>query len=135
MSKQDYLPLLEQIRSKICSWTCRFLSYAGRLQLLKSVLCSIMNFWISVFRLPSNCIKELEQVFSAFLWTGPLLKATNAKVSWQDICYTVEEGGLGLRNMREVNRVYGLKLIWRMLTGVSLWGQWIHTNLLKGKSF
>lgn len=81
MSKQDYLPLLEQIRSNICSWTFRFLSYAGRLQLLKSVLYSIVNFWISVFRLPSNCIKELEQVFSAFLWTGPLLKATNAKVS------------------------------------------------------
>lgn len=31
--------------------------------------------------------------------------------------------------------VNGLKLIWRMLTGDSLWGIWIKANLLKKKSF
>ena len=31
--------------------------------------------------------------------------------------------------------MYGLKLIWRMLTGDSLWGKWIKERLLKGKSF
>lgn len=31
MKKQDYLPLVEKIRRKISTWTCRFLSYAGRL--------------------------------------------------------------------------------------------------------
>lgn len=94
-----------------------------------------MNFWETVFRLPCSCIKEVEQIFSAFLWTGPALKSSNAKVAWQDICCTKSEGGLGIRNLREVNKVYGLKLIWRMLTGESLWGKWIRANLLKGKSF
>ena len=41
MWKQDYLPLLQQIRGKISSWTCRFLSYSGRLQLIKSVLSDV----------------------------------------------------------------------------------------------
>lgn len=31
--------------------------------------------------------------------------------------------------------VQGLKLIWRMLTGDSLWGKWIKSNLLGKKSF
>lgn len=31
--------------------------------------------------------------------------------------------------------VYGLKLIWRMLSGESLWGKWIKANLLKTKNF
>lgn len=135
MSKQDYTPLLEQIRSKISTWTCRFLSYAGRLQLINSVLISIINFWIAVFRLPSKCIKEVEQICPAFLWTGPVLKATKAKVAWTKICRMKSEGGLGIRDLREVHRVYGLKLIWRMLAGVSLWDKWIRSNLLKGKSF
>lgn len=135
MSKQDYHPLLEHLRSKISSWTCRFLSYAGRLMLIRSVLISIVNFWISVFRLPSCCIKEVESICSAFLWTGPTLKSTNAKVAWKDICSTKSEGGLGLRDLKEVNKVYGLKLIWRMLSGVSLWGKWLQYDLLKGKSF
>lgn len=52
MSKTDYEPLLEKIRNRLASWTCRHLSYAGRVQLIKSVITSITNFWCSVFYLP-----------------------------------------------------------------------------------
>ena len=135
MKKQDYTPLLEKIRGKISSWTCRFLSYAGRLQLITYVLTSIVNFWATVFRLPCSCITEVEQICSAFLWTGPILKSTNAKVAWTEVWFPKREGGLGIRSLKEVNKVYGLKLIWRMLTGSSLWGKWIRVNLLKGRSF
>lgn len=38
MRSQDYNPLLEKIRNKVSSGTCRFLSYAGRLLLIKSEL-------------------------------------------------------------------------------------------------
>jgi len=31
MKKQDYQPLVERIRHKINTWTCKFFSYAGRL--------------------------------------------------------------------------------------------------------
>ena len=34
-------PLVDGITSKVKCWTARFLSFAGRLQLIKSVLCSI----------------------------------------------------------------------------------------------
>lgn len=135
MRRQDYMPLLGKIRSRICSWTSRFLSYAGRLQLIRSVLMSIVNFWGAAFRFPGQCTKEIEQLCSAFLWSGPELKSTGAKVAWQDICKTKQEGGLGIRALKEVNKVQGLKLIWRFLAGDSLWSKWIRSNLLKGKSF
>ena len=37
--------------------------------------------------------------------------------------------------MKEVNLVYRLKLIWRMLVGDSLWGKWVRINLIKMKKF
>lgn len=112
-----------------------FLSYAGRLQLIKAVILSIVSFWAAVFRLPSCCIKEVDKICSAFLWSGPSLNSTGAKVAWRDICTEKSEGGLGIRKLKEVNMVYGLKLVWRMLSGISLWGKWIKGNLLKKKSF
>lgn len=130
MSKQDYVPLVERVRSKIS--TCRFLFYAGRLQLITHVLMSIVNFWAAVFRLPSKCMKEIEQLCASFLWYGPVLKT---KVAWRDISKPKNEGGLGIRNLKEVNKVYGLKIIWRLLSGDSLWGKWIKFYLLKKKSF
>lgn len=96
---------------------------------------SIVNFWAAVFRLPSKCMKEVEQICASFLWSGPDLRTTGAKVAWEVICKPKLEGGLGIRMLKEVNVVYGLKLIWRMLTGDSLWGQWIRVYLLKKRSF
>ena len=120
MQKQDYMPLIEKIRGRITSWKSQFLSYAGRLQLIKSILMSMANFWSTVFRLPSKCLKEIEQMCSAFLWSGPELNTTRAKVAWKDIFKPHSEEGFGVRALKEMNQVYGLKLIWRMLTGKSL---------------
>ncbi|XP_013669179.1 uncharacterized protein LOC106373568 [Brassica napus] len=68
-------------------------------------------------RLPSKCIKEVEQLCASFLWSGPELKSKGAKVAWKDVCKLKAEGELGIRALKEVNVVNGLKLIWRMLTG------------------
>lgn len=96
---------------------------------------SIVNFWIFVFRILSSCIKEVESICSVFLWIGLVFKILNVKVVWKEICCIKSEGGLGIRDLREVNKVYGLKLIWRLLIGDLLWGKWVRGNLLKGKSF
>ncbi|KAL0805465.1 hypothetical protein Bca101_097956 [Brassica carinata] len=68
-------------------------------------------------------------------WTGPELKSSGAKVAWKEVCRVKKEGGLGIRNLKEVNAANVLKLIWRTLSGVSLWGKWVTSNLLKQKSF
>lgn len=64
-------------------------------------------------------MKEVEQICSAFLWSGAALKSAGAKVSWKEICKEKEEVGLGIRALKDVNMVCGLKLIWRMLVGKS----------------
>lgn len=94
MRKQDYFPLVEKIRCRISTWTSRFFSYAGRLQLIKAVLMSLVNFWASVYLLPSKCIQEIEQLCGAFLWTGPELKATGVNVAWNTVCQ-VKKGRIG----------------------------------------
>lgn len=87
MTKTNYAPLIETLRSRISSWTTRFLSYAGRLQLIKSVLASVINFWIAAFCLPQGSIIEIESLCSAFLWSGPRLHGKTyadhmMKVNW-----------------------------------------------------
>lgn len=136
MTRSDYLPLMEKLRSRISSWTTRHLSYAGRLQLLQSVITSITNFWISAYRLPSRCIKEINQLCSAFLWSGPNLNTKKAKVAWTDVCRPKKEGGLGLQSIREANKTCCLKLIWRILTQRdSIWVKWTKCSILKQRSF
>lgn len=67
MNSNDYKPLVETVRNRISSWKNRFLSYACRLELLGSVLWSISSFWLSAFRLPKACIREIDKICLAFL--------------------------------------------------------------------
>lgn len=66
----DCQPLVEKITSKIKSWTEKFLTFAGRLQLIDSVLNNMINYWLSVFFLPKKVIKAVERLYSSYLWKG-----------------------------------------------------------------
>jgi len=92
MTTTDYLPLLEKIRTQISSWTARTLSFAGRLQLISSMIFSVTNFWIAAFRLPKVWVKEIDKMCAAFLWSGPILNTRKAKVALSEVCTPKSEG-------------------------------------------
>lgn len=132
----DYQPLVDNIKCRFTSWSARRLSFAGRLQLIQSVIYSTINFWASIFILPKKCIEALEQLCNAFLWKGAMGSANGAKISWDSCCTPKESGGLGLRRLAYWNKVLGLKLIWLLFSSAgSLWVSWVKANLLQGRNF
>ena len=136
MKKHDYQPLLDRINYKFSSWTVRHLSFAGRLQLLKSVIFATINFWMSVFLLPNQCLLKIEQMCNAFLWKGLPTSARGAKISWDTVCTPKESGGLGLKRLVSWNKVFALKLLWLLFTKAgSLWVSWIRLNLIGHRNF
>ena len=132
----DCLPLIERILSRIRLWTSATLSYAGRLQLIRSVLFSIQVYWSSMFILPSATIRRIESILAAFLWKGTTLSSAGAKVAWSSICFPRREGGLGVKRLQTWNRSAILRHIWRLLTDhESTWSSWVRATLLRGQSF
>ncbi|KAL1197767.1 putative ribonuclease H protein [Cardamine amara subsp. amara] len=88
-----------------------------------SVLWSITNFWLAAFRLPKSCINEIDRMCSSFLWSGLDMNPNKAKITWEEVCKPKQEGGLGLRSLREANDVSCLKLIWRSLSWLFSMGE------------
>lgn len=133
---RDYQPFLNRIIARISSWTVRHLSFAGRLQLIQYVLYSLINFWAYVFPLPKGCLDSLERILGAFLWNGAPHSARGAKVSWDSVCTSKKVGGLGLRRLQSINKVFTLKLIWLLFDGSGyLWVSWISKNMIKDRVF
>jgi hypothetical protein len=95
----DCEALMSKITARIDSWLARNLSFAGRLQLLSSVLLSLQVYWAKVFILPKNIISLLERKFNRFLWMGKDSKA-QAKVAWNNLCVPKREGCLGLKKLK-----------------------------------
>lgn len=42
-------PPIKKIMARVESWSAKFLSYAGRIQLIKSVLFSMQTYWCQIF--------------------------------------------------------------------------------------
>ncbi|GJY93858.1 putative non-LTR retroelement reverse transcriptase [Tanacetum coccineum] len=124
MRAADLAPLIEKIKLQISTWMARQLSFVGRLQLLSSVILSLTNFWMAAFRLPKACINEIDKLCASFLWSGPGLKTTKAKVSWKVVCTPKEGVDWIKRHLIRNNSFWALK-------DNMIAGSWIWKKLLK----
>ncbi|GJV62250.1 putative RNA-directed DNA polymerase, eukaryota, reverse transcriptase zinc-binding domain protein [Tanacetum coccineum] len=133
---RDCKILVEKLESRVNDWRNKFLSLAGRLQLIRSVLSSMHIYWASVFILPSRIVHDLEQLMRGFLWCQGEMKKGKAKVAWDSVCMPKHEGGLGIRRIEDFNIALMATHIWSIFTHrESLWVKWVHTYKLKGRSF
>lgn len=80
---QDFRPLIDRITARMSSWMSKKLSFAGRLQLLHSVLYNIQIFWVGMVTPPKKVITTAEQKFNKFLRNGPDKAANNANIPWK----------------------------------------------------
>lgn len=112
------------------------LSFAGRVQLIASVISGIVNFWLSTFMLPQGCVRKIESLCSRFLWSGTIDGSTGAKISWSAVCLPKEEGGVGLRRFSVWNKTLCLRFIWLLFEDSgSLWARWHRLHNLRNMSF
>ncbi|GJX34219.1 RNA-directed DNA polymerase, eukaryota, reverse transcriptase zinc-binding domain protein [Tanacetum coccineum] len=135
LSINDCKCLVDKVKQRIDDWKNKFLSYAGRLQLIASVLSAMHLYWAQVFLLPKDTIYEIEKDMKGFLWNQGVLEKGKAKVSWKTICSPKNTGGLGLKPLREWNEVLLTKNLWIAVSKKqSLWAIWIERMKLKGRS-
>ena len=85
-----------------------------------------------MFIIPKYTIAKIEQIFSNFLWFGKMGNASCSKIRWEYVCLPKEEGGLGLRHVKDSNDASVMKHIWNMFyRKESLWVAWVQRIYLK----
>lgn len=133
LSLNNCAPLIQAIKTKLHSWTVRSLSFAGRLQLLSTVIAGIINFWSCAYILPKGCLAEIDSLSSKFLWKGKTDGQGSAKIAWDSVTKPKSEGGLGLKNLSAWNIAAALKLIWLLsFKPDSIWSAWFRSEVLQG---
>ena len=56
-------PVVDRIKARLSSWSNNFLSFGGRLVLLKSVMSSLPVYFLSFFKAPAGIISSVESIF------------------------------------------------------------------------
>ncbi|KAK1421733.1 hypothetical protein QVD17_24306 [Tagetes erecta] len=119
----DCRALIEKVDYRIGDWKNKLLSFAGRCQLINSVIASLHVFWSSVFILPIRIMHDIEAKMRDFLWARGPLKKGRARVAWKDVCMPKNEGGLGIKRVRDMNKAMMSFHIWSIISNrPSVWG-------------
>ncbi|KAL2246341.1 UNVERIFIED_CONTAM: hypothetical protein Sindi_2902300 [Sesamum indicum] len=119
----DCQPLISKIDALIKGWEGISLSYAGRVQIIKSVLSALSLYWAFAFILPKKVINEIE-------------KSGYAKVAWKDVCRPMDERGLGFKDISTLNRALMSKKLCDVIQcdRTSIWVQWLYQDRLRERS-
>ncbi|KAL0445098.1 UNVERIFIED_CONTAM: hypothetical protein Slati_2232500 [Sesamum latifolium] len=130
----DCQPLLIKIDSRIKGWEGIQLSFAGRLQLIKSVLLALNIYWAMAFILPKGVIKEVKNGYGISM-EGTFERGI-PKGGMELVCRPIEEGGQGIRDLHALNRALMSRHLWNVIIGssTSIWVTWIVHHRLRDKS-
>lgn len=78
---QDCRVLVERVKNRLGDWHNNSFPFAGRLQLIISVLCSMHIYWSSVFILPESITRDIETLLRGYLCCNGEMKKGKAKVA------------------------------------------------------
>jgi len=123
-----FAPFTDKITMYINSWTAACLSFAGRAELIRSVLQGVDCFWLSIFPIPSAIIDRVTRLCRNFLW-----RKRHHPISWESMCLPKSEGGLGFRDLKTWNDALLAKYLWNIHKKKdTLWVRWVHQIYLRG---
>lgn len=128
-------PLIDKVVARAKIWTVKHLSYAGRLQLVQTILLSLQYFQCQIFILPKKVIKEIQSFFRIFPWTGNIDPSKKALVAWKTLCMLKCASGLNLKNICLRNKAAISKLLQDITHKKDkLQCKWVHTYYIKGRT-
>ncbi|PNX82112.1 ribonuclease H, partial [Trifolium pratense] len=80
-----FYPIADKIKAKLSAWKASLLSIAGRAQLVKSVIHSMLMYNISVYAWPISLLKTIETWSRNFIWSGDISKRKLVTVAWKKV--------------------------------------------------
>ncbi|KAG6673010.1 hypothetical protein I3842_16G088800 [Carya illinoinensis] len=116
----------------MAGWRSRLLFQGGRLMLLRHVLSSMPIHLLSVLHVPKVVIQKVNYLCASFFWGSQDRSIKRKLRAWKKLCAPhVEEGGIGVRDISEVQRSLFMKFGWLLETQNFLWAKFFRAKYIK----
>ncbi|XVF87253.1 hypothetical protein PTKIN_Ptkin18bG0104000 [Pterospermum kingtungense] len=124
--------LKDRMWKRLQSWCTKPISKGGREILVKAVAQAILIYCMNVFLIPVSLAEEIQRMIN-FFWWGT--KGNGGKgiawLSWDRLCISKENGGMGFRSLHGFNLAMLGKQGWKFLSSPDT----LASRLFKAKYF
>ncbi|XP_019455066.1 PREDICTED: uncharacterized protein LOC109356185 [Lupinus angustifolius] len=92
--------IADKIVNKLSKWRGSILSIMGRVEIVKSIILSMLGYSFHVYLWPANLLRKMDANIKNFIWSGDPTINKMVTVVWHKVCTPVKEGGLGIRSLK-----------------------------------
>lgn len=128
--KMHFQPIADKVKIKLANWKASLLSLAGRVQLVKSVVQSMLIHTMSIYSWPVSLLRDMERWIKNFIWSGDVQKRKLVTVAWKKVCTSYDEGGLDIRSLVTLNEASNLKICWDLMQSEEQWAHVLRSRVL-----
>lgn len=107
--------VIAKYKKRITAWGGFWLSTAGKLTLIKSVLSALPTFQAALMMAPKHISDQISRYIRNFLWNGG--RGNNNRfhlIKWETVKRPMAEGGLQVRDPGQANVALGCKMLWQL---------------------
>ncbi|PKU73053.1 Putative ribonuclease H protein [Dendrobium catenatum] len=126
--------IISVFQKKIYNWHSKFLSFGGRLVLIKSVLNSIPIYIFHTLNPTASICLRMERLINKFFWGAKMNSSCICWSSSKKVCGTLNEGALDCKSFLDMVKAFSYKLWFSFRANDSLWSKFMHAKYCKDRS-
>ena len=121
--------LVDKALNKVQGWFKGLISQAGKATLLKSVMNAIPTHILMNTRVSERIIKKMKRTAREFIWNQDESSNKMNLIGWQTNASPIEEGGLGIRDLKPTRKTNCAKRLVPLLNNENL--LWVKVLMAK----
>lgn len=101
--------MVRKVINKVKGWHLKFLSTGGKAALIRHVLLALNIHILAAIHPREGTIDMIKKYIARFVWSGNENGGKHHWVSWNNMCFSYEEGGSNFRNLEDTCKDFTAK--------------------------